>query len=385
MKRSGIKFSIMMIVTAVLLGCGGGSASEDPEARLNELVQQRDEINRQITELRKQLHRDQGNSGEPDRALLVLTRPVHVSRFDHFLEVQGNVESDTNIQVPYRTSGIIEQVLVEEGDKVKKGDLLVRLDSAVLERGLEELESALSLSTTVFERTKRLWDRNIGSEIDYLTAKNEKERLEKQIETQKEQIRLTRIFSPIDGTVDDVISRVGEAAVMGQGAVRIVKLSELTIRAALSETFVGAVKVGDPVSVSFPSLGRKLDLSISAVGRVVDKDNRTFNIEINVPDTETHILPNLTAVLTVNDYSVEQAIVIPTKTLQKTEGQSFVFLAVRDGSAWRAERRFVDKGLYFKNMTEIRRGLEPGEHLVTAGFQNLADGQLLQVRTEDGE
>ena len=168
-------------------------------------------------------------------------------------------------------------------------------------------------------------------------------------------------------------------------AVRIVKLSELTIRAALSESFVGAVKVGDPVSVSFPSMNKTLDLNISAVGRVVDKDNRTFNIEVDVPDTETDILPNLTAVLTINDYSAEDAVVIPTKTLQKTEGQSFVFLAVRNGTVWRAERRFVEKGLYFRNMTEIRDGLKPGEHLVTAGFQNLADGQLLQVRMEDGE
>ena len=210
MKWTAMKFGIMMVFTALLLGCsGGGSSSEDPEARLNELVRQRDEINRQITELRKQLHRDQANNGEGDRALLVLARTIAPGRFDHFLEVQGNVESDTNVQVPYRASGIIEQVLVQEGDKVKKGDLLVRLDAAVLERGLEELESALSLSTTVFERTKRLWDRNIGSEIDYLTAKNEKERLEKQIKTQKEQIRLTRIYAPIDGTVDDVASRVG--------------------------------------------------------------------------------------------------------------------------------------------------------------------------------
>ncbi len=382
MKRMGTEKWIAGVWLLLLVACGG-SRQEDPKSRLEQLVAQRDQIEAEISQLRKELKQNGSNGNGLREIPIVETRIVEPQMFEHFVTVQGSVASDTNILVPYRSSGTIEEVLVQEGDPVRKGQVLARLDSAVMERALEELESRLSLATTIFERTRRLWERNIGSEIDYLTAKNDKERLEKQIEVQKEQIRLATVVSPIDGTVDDVMARVGEAAVSGQPAVHIVKLSDLTVRAAVSENYVSAVKVGNVVQVRFPVLKRETALKITAVGRVVDPNNRTFNVEIDIPENVSDVLPNMTAVLVINDYSNPSALVVPTRVLQKTEDRPFLFKAVGENGDWRAVRAYVKEGLYYGEHTEIEHGLDAGEQLIVDGYQNLADGQKIQLKRTD--
>lgn len=381
--RRGINWAVAVWLM-MLVACGG-SQSDDPRSRLEQLMADRDRIEAEISRLRKELNVKTSNGNGVREIPIVRAARIQSAPFDHYVTVQGSVESDTNILVPYRSSGTIENVLVQEGDQVKKGQVLARLDSAVLERGLEELEGRLTLATTIYERTKRLWERNIGSEIDYLTAKNEKESLEKQIETQKEQIRLATVLSPIDGTVDDVMARVGEAAVSGQPAVRIVKLSDLTIRAAVSENYVSDVKAGNVVQVRFPVLNMDTDMKISAVGRVVDPNNRTFNVEINIPDGITGVLPNMTAVLVINDYSNPSALVVPLRVLQKTEARPFLFTAQKVNGNWKAVRTFVREGLYYGEQVEILEGLDEGDRLIVDGYQNLADGQTIRLKQADGD
>jgi membrane fusion protein (multidrug efflux system) len=236
----------------------------------------------------------------------------------------------------------------------------------------------LALARTIFERQERLWKKNIGSEIEYLQAKNNKEGLEMKLETLREQLNLTKILAPIEGMVDNVLIKEGEMAAAGFGAFRIVQLSLLKITASLAENYIPRVKKGDVVRVLVPVIDREFDQTVGAVSQVIDPDNRTFEIEIQVPRSERDLKPNMLAVITINDYSSPDALVVPQNIVQETGSSKFLFVAVEAGGIWKAERREVKTGESFDNQVEVLTGIQPGEHVITLGFQSLADGQSIQ-------
>jgi membrane fusion protein, multidrug efflux system len=367
------KVVIILILGAVIFSC-----KPDNKTRLEQLKAQRDKINEQIVELETQIN---GSDTQPATKLF----PVNVTeispvRFEHYIEVQGTVDSDNNIAVPAEMAGVVKKIHVQKGDAVRKGQLLAELDGSILEKNIEALKTNLELANTMYERQKRLWEQKIGSEMQYLQVKTQKESLEKQIAALNEQYRMTKITAPIAGTVDQVMIREGEAAAPGFPAIRVVQLSDLKVKGELSEAYITSVKKNDPVTLKLPVIDREIKLKVSAVSQVIDPDNRTFMLEINIPGTEKNIRPNMIAVMVINDYVSENAIVVPQNTIQKTGSEDFIFVAEKnENEQWVARRRVVIPGRSYANRAEILSGLNAGEKIISYGFQNLADGQPIAV------
>jgi RND family efflux transporter MFP subunit len=376
MKKTSSLIICGALLASAIVSCGPGGDA----ARLARLESKRDALNHQIEELKTKMTQE-GSPGQASAETPVAVRIEQIKEtlFQHFITIQGTVESDNNILVPPLSPGQVKRILVQVGGRVSQGQVLVELDAAVLESSIVEVENSLALAKTIYERRQRLWDKKIGSEIEYLQAKNNKEALEKRLATLREQYNMTRITSPIDGTVDEILIKEGEMAAAGFGAVRIVQISRLKVTASLAENYISRVKRGDTVNVNIPVLNKDFEAAIKAVSQVIDPQNRTFQIEIAVPARERDVKPNMLAVLTVNDYAHPNALAVPKNIVQETGAEQFLFVAVEEEGRWTAKKRVVRSGLDFKDLVEIVEGLQDGEFVVTFGFQNIADGQVLSV------
>jgi membrane fusion protein (multidrug efflux system) len=369
------KYLALLGMGLILVACGPGN----DEARLARLEKERDALTEEIERLKQEIAQKARPGVKQEKLMNVEISRVEKGRFQHFVQVQGTVESDNNVLVAPQSSGIVKKIYVSVGNKVTKGLLLAELDGSILESSIAEVENGLKLAETIFERQKRLWDKNIGSEIEFLQAKNNKEGLEKRLATLKEQYKMTKIFAPLSGTVDEIFIKEGEMAVVGMGAVRVVQLSNLKIRVDLSEVYISRIKKNDLVHVNIPVLGREFDLYVDAVSQVIDPQNRTFQIEMKIPNSEGGIKPNMLSVLTINDYTDDEALIVPLNIIQETGQEKFVFVAEQINGDWTARRRSVKTGISYGDRAEVFSGLQEGEYVVTFGYQNLADGQKLAV------
>jgi len=367
------KYAVLLATGLILAACGPPSE----EAQLARLERQRETLTEEIEKLKQEIAQKANPGVRHEKVMSVEVLPVEKGTFRHFIQVQGTVESDNNVLVAPQSSGVVKKIHVQAGNKITKGQLLVELDGAILESSIAEVENGLMLANTIFERQQRLWNKNIGSEIEFLQAKNNKEGLEKKLATLEEQYKMTKIFAPLSGTVDEVLIKEGEMAIAGMGAVRIVQLSNLKIKVDLSEIYISRVKKNDLVHVYMPVVGREFDLRVNAVSQVIDPNNRTFQIEMKIPQSEAGIKPNMLSVLTINDYTNQEALVVPLNIVQETGQEQFIFVAEPIDGDWIARRRSVKTGYSYNDLTEVLSGLQEGEHVVTFGYQNLADGQKL--------
>lgn len=372
------KITIFLFLTILTISCSSG----DKQAQIAKLEAQRDALTEEIEQLKQSIFQENGEI-ENEKIKYVEIIQIEPRIFKHYIKVQGTIESNNNIFTPPQASGIVKKIYVQKGEKVLKGQLLAELDGSIYESTIMELETNMELATTIFERQERLWNKKIGSEIQYLQAKTNKESLGKRLITVNEQYKLTKIFAPISGTVDEVNIKVGEAAAAGIGAIRIVQLSDLKITAVLSENYISQVKKKDSVHVHIPVLDKSLNMTIKAVSQVIDPENRTFNIELKIPENKFSIKPNMLAVLTINDYTNPAAITVPVNIIQRTSNKQFIFVTNEDsefsGEKFEVEMRYVKTGKYYDNLVEITEGLTAGEIVVFFGFQDLADGQIVMV------
>ena len=369
------KYLVLLGMGLILVACG----PRNDEAQLARLERQRDALTEEIEMLKKEIAQKARPGVKQEKLMNVRISQVEKGRFQHFIQVQGTVVSDNNVLIAPQSSGVVKRIHVNAGNKVAKGQLLAELDGSILESSIAEVENGLRLAETIYERQQRLWDKNIGSEIEFLQAKNNKEGLEKRLVTLKEQYKLTKIFTPLSGTVDEVLIKEGEMAVAGLGAIRVVQLSNLKIKVELSEIYISRIKKNDLVHVKIPVIGREFDLRVDAVSQVIDPQNRTFQIEMKIPKSEAGIKPNMLSVLTINDYTNDGALIVPLNIVQETGQEQFVFVAEQLDGGWIARRRAVKTGNSYIDRVEISSGLQEGEHVVTFGYQNLADGQKLAV------
>ncbi|MFO7866609.1 MAG: efflux RND transporter periplasmic adaptor subunit [Candidatus Aminicenantes bacterium] len=377
MKQTVIKTSVILTgILCVLSACGPGNN----QSELEELIKKRDALNEKIARLRTEL------SPEARAERVLAPVPVQImeavpQKFQHFITVQGNVESESNILVSPQAPGLVRTIHVQTGDRVEKGQLLAELDASVIQRSMEELKTGLELARTVYERRARLWEKNIGSEIEYLQSKNNKEALEKKLQTLQEQYQLTLITAPQSGTIDEVMIKEGEMAAGGFGAFRIVKLSRLKVTASLSENHIGRIQPDNIARISVPAAGVEFEQRLQAVSQVIDPGNRTFQIEIRVPRGIENLKPNMLAVVEVNDYTNPKALAVPRNIIRKSGEDTFLFTAEFEGENGSriARRRMVETGKDHQNIIEITNGLNPGEHVIVFGFQNLEDGQKITV------
>ncbi|MCB0282988.1 MAG: efflux RND transporter periplasmic adaptor subunit [Calditrichae bacterium] len=371
-----MKKTIILLVMLILAACG----TDDPQTKLKALEDQRNKINAEIEKLRSEIV---ASGGAPENHKIVNLQTVQPVVFKHFIKAQGTVVSDNNILIPAQASGVVKKIHVKEGEMVSKGQLLAELDGAIYERNIAEIKTNLELATTVYERQKRLWDKKIGSEIQFLQAKTNKESLENRLATVEEQYRLTKIIAPINGQVDQILIKEAESAAAGFGTIRIVKVTDLKIESFLSEKFINQIHLGDIVTVEIPVIAKSFDAKITAVSQVIDAKNRTFPIEIKLSSDLGNIKPNMLTVLTINDYTNPQAISVPLNLVQNSGNENFLFTATKEAGKddlWIVKKSSVKTGMNYDNMVEIYDGIQENDLIVSVGYQNLADGQ--KVKTE---
>jgi RND family efflux transporter MFP subunit len=373
-----MKSNILFITAlAILLAACGGEKKEDLAGKKEELAKlkaEQIENEKQIKTLESEIAKL-----DPKKAAEAKVKPVSIDTlnpetFRHYVELQGTVDAKNNVMVTPKSGGVVVAMYVKEGDFVKAGSVIGKVDNSLLTESLEELKTQLSLANTLYEKQKNLWDQKIGTELQYLQAKNNKESLERRMSTLNTQLSQTNIVSPMAGVVDMVNVKVGEMASPGMGVVRIVNLSNLKVTAKVSDTYAASVKKGDEVIVKFPDLDKEFKARISFVSTAVDPLSRTFTIEANLPSDKS-IKPNMMANVRINDATSKNALTVDQNFVQSTEKGTIVYVAVTEGNKKIAKAREVKTGLSYNGKIEILSGLSAGDQLITLGYQEVSDGQ----------
>jgi len=310
---------------------------------------------------------------------LVSVSVVKDTVFSHYLEVQGNVNTKENLIIYPQFSGILNTVNVVAGQKVSKGQLLGTIDDGGLSQQLAQIETQLALAKTTFERQKRLWDQKIGSEIQYLQAQTNMISQQKAVSQMKAQLAKTRIVAPFSGVIDELITEKGQVVGPGQGLMRIVNLNNMFVSTAVPESYIGKLKVGTVVNVYLASLGKTYVGKIRQVANNINPNNRSFGIEVSVPNAENLLRPNQVAKLKIIDYTNANAVVVPSNVIQVDgNGDQFVFEAtsIKDKMGI-AKKVIVKVGKTSENFTEILGGLEPKTVVVSDGVNTVSEGMKL--------
>ena len=307
---------------------------------------------------------------------------VNPDLFYHYFEVFGTVEADKSINLFPLNSGKVERIHVKAGQKVSQGQLLVSLDTDLMESSLKELETALALAQTVFKKQQKLWiDEQIGSEIQYLQAKNNYDGLAQKLETLKEQMAMSEVRAPFAGTIDEVFAKVGELAAPQLPAVRLVNTSGVYVKADVPESYANRVKVGTPANVAFTSMDFEVAAEVLQVGQFIQAGNRTFSINVSLPADPGSVKPNQMVHVALQDYRNDAALAVPTSLIQQdVEGNDFVFVLQNKGSYSEVAKVFVEAGLSYEGRTEIKSGIEAGAQLVDKGSRSVRTGQRVHVK-----
>jgi RND family efflux transporter MFP subunit len=367
-----------LIYTAVafvfMVSC---SQNTDKKAELEKLKSERDQLNIQIEQLSAEIN-PTGEKAEV-KGVPVSVADAEGCVFNHYIKVQGIVDGDQNIAVSPQMAGLVTAVYVQEGTQVKKGQVMAELDAQVLKQTIEEVKTQLELANNIFEKQSALWDKKIGSEVQYLQAKNSKESLERRLSTVEEQIKMAQIVSPISGTVESVPVRVGQMASPGtpNSIIRVINMNVAKITAEVSEAHSTKIKDGDPAIVSFPDLGKEIETKLNFTSRFIDPTNRTFKVECKISAREIGLRANMIAYLKIKDYSNENAFCIPVTYIQGNKEGKFIFIAKQNGNEWISEKRNIKTGLDYDGTVEVLEGITAGEKIITAGFLNMTEGQKL--------
>ena len=363
---------LILLIPALIVAC----EAPDKSSQLEKLKADRQKIDKQIADLEAEL----GDSltTKSEKVKYVEVKEVNPSKFEHFIEVQGAVDTDQNVMITSQSAGTIERVYVREGDKVKKGQTLFTLDAQILKNSMAEVQTSLDFAKDMFEKQKQLWEQKIGSEVQYLTAKNQKECLERRLATLNEQMDLMRVTSPIDGVVDNLAAKSGELTSPGMPLGRVVNLSDFEIKANVAENYSSNVKNGTPVKLWFPDLKAEMDAEVAYTGNIIDPINRTFNIVIRFSNPEVSIKPNMVCVVKIIDYSAEEALVVPVNSIQKTDLGQYIFVAKEENGRYIADRRKISSEMEYNGAVLVSEGLSPNDKLITFGYQDLTQGQVVE-------
>ena len=311
---------------------------------------------------------------------LVSVATIKDTVFNHYLEVQGSVETKENILVQPEFSGTLTTLNVKAGQRVAKGQILGKIDDAGMSQQLASIENQYALAKTTFERQKNLWDKKIGSEIQFLQAQAQMISAQKSVAQMRAQVAKTVIRAPFSGTIDDVFVERGQVVAPGpQGLMRIVNLSNMFVSTTVPETYIGKLKPGTEVDVFLTSLGKTYKGKVRQVANFINPSNRSFGIEVSVPNPDNLLRPNQVAKLRIIDYTSNKAIVVPTNVVQEDgEHNKFVFIATNvNGKSGVAKKVLVKVGKSSNNVTEILSGLAANDVIITEGVNNIADGMKL--------
>ena len=378
-----LMLALALGITAGLLTSCGEEKAQDPAGRLKELQAEQARIGAEIQKLQKEL-RQSGSKTADNTAANTKTKVVQAltleeSPFRTWVEVQGTVDARQSIEVTAEGMGVVRNIKVKEGQKVTKGQILAELDQTVLLQSIEEIKGQLDFAKQLYTKQSNLWKQNIGSEVQYLNAKNQKESLERRLSTIESQLDMTRIKAPVSGTVDQVYLKLGQSTAMGMPAVRVVNFNDLRVITDLSESYVSRVREGASVDLEFKDLNLSAQGRIAYVARSISALNRTFRAEVPLNNREGLYRPNMIVGMKINDYSTNKAIKIPVNLLQNSDEGTFVMVVRAEGQGLKAARVSVTPGRSNGIETEILQGLQAGDRIITTGYNDLNDGQAITL------
>jgi RND family efflux transporter MFP subunit len=366
---------ILGIITIVVLSCTGNNA-----ARLEKLKKQRADIDEKISTLEKQVN-STGDSLDPAKFRLVGITKVKPDVFRHYIKVQGRLDGDQNVAVYADVPGTIKAIYADVGRKVTRGQVLAQIDDEQLRLQLGNLKTQYNFAAEMYEKQKRLWEQKIGSEVQFLQSQTNKESLEQQISVLEQQIEKFKIKSPVNGTIEESNIKVGSVVSPDprMSAFRVVAFRELTVRADVSESYSASVKKGDKVIVFFPDLNQQIESVVDFVSSYIDPVNRTFEIETNIENGLSGMKANMVAVVNINDYFSENALMIPMNVVMTDLSGSYVYVVKKKDNYYGAFRQPVVIGKTYNGIAEITGGLNDSSKVVTTGFRELVEGEYVRV------
>lgn len=359
-------------ISAILLVVACGKKQTDKKAELDALIKEQVALNEKIKTLRAELEK-KGDIDTKTKRVEVLD--MSTTPFVHYIEVQAKVDGDQNVNVAPQMGGTVKSILVKQGQAVVKGQLLAHLDDAILIQGINELKSQVDFATNLYSKQENLWKQKIGSELQYLSAKNNKESLENKMRTLVEQRNMTDIKSPINGTVDNIAIKEGQAIAPGLPCINVVNLASLKVKGELSEAYIDKVKTGDEVIIKFPDGSNNITARATYVSKVVNPMTRTFTVEVQLEKVPAELRPGMVAILKVVDYKTPSAYVVPVNNIQTDENGNYVLIAMNNSGKAIVAKKAVQTGATYGGMVEIKSGLEAGDKLISKGYQGLNEGE----------
>jgi membrane fusion protein (multidrug efflux system) len=364
-------------ITILFFAFACGSKNADKQTELDNLLKQQNELSTKIDALRSQLEKS-GDSTLAGNIKNVTTVVIATDTFNHFVDVQGKVDANQSINASAQMQGNITAILVKEGDKVKAGQTLAQIDDGVMRQGMNEVKTQLDFVTNIYNKQKALWDQQIGSEIQFLTAKNNMESLSRKYETMREQWSMTQIKSPINGTIDQVDIKIGQSIMPGMPCIHVVNLSGLKVKAEVAESYIAKINKGDKTIISVPDIGLNFESKVSYASTVVNPINRTFIVEVALPKADERLRPNMVSIMRLIDYTNINAVTVPINVIQKAQEGNFVLITEQKDGKLVVAKKDITVGLTYRGIAEITSGLSVGDEVITVGYQDVNIGETVK-------
>jgi RND family efflux transporter MFP subunit len=361
---------IYISIASLMMACG----APDKKAELEKLKKQKSELESKITTLEEDLAKS--DTTKKEKSTEVVAVALTPQTFRTFIEIQGRIDADENVALSTEMPGTLTKINVKVGDQVSKGQVLAETDDRALQQQIQDLQTNLDLAKQVYERQKNLWNQKIGTEIQYLQAKTTKESLENKLGSMQEQVRMSKIISPINGTVDMVNVKVGQSVMPGLNAITVINFSNLKVKADVAESYANRIKTGNEVQILFPDTKDSVTAKVTYASRAISTLSRTFNVEVNL-DNSKEYHPNMVAKLRINDFqSAAPEIVVPVKYIQRGTTNNYVLVAENN----RAVKKVIKTNREYNGLIEVTEGLKAGDMLITAGYDVLNDGDLITLK-----
>lgn len=363
-----------------LIACGDNSTLDQKKKELEKLKQEEKTVQGKIKTLEAEIAK-LDTSKKVDEDLEIAVMPVKSELFKTYIDIQGRVDADENVSLSTQMPGVITRINVKPGDQVSKGQVLAETDINALMQQISDLETNLALAKQAFTKQQNLWKQNIGTEMQFLQAKTTKESLEKKMNAMNEQVRMSKIISPISGTVDAVNIKIAQMVAPGMGAINVVNFNNLKVKADLAETYSSRVKNGNTVQIYFPDINDSITAKINYAARAINPMTRTFTVEVILP-ANAKFHPNMVAKLKINDYqSAKPVITVPVKYIQKNNNESFVL--VEENNV--AVKKIITIAKEYNGIAELKNGLIEGDKVITEGYDLINAGDKIKVKSTDNE
>ncbi len=368
-------FFIIATVALIFAGCNNQQSETQIRKKISHYKTRIAKYQAKVKELEKRLPENQ-----EARKILVNVMKVEPKQFTHYLKVPANIEAINFAYVSPKANGEVKRILVKEGDYVKKGQVLLELDDELIKNNISRLETQLELADSLYQKQKKLYEQGIGSEVQYLQAKSQKESLEKNLEGLRTQLQYTKVTAPFDGIVDQINIKVGEIASPAMRPIYLINLDKMKATANLAEKYLPYVHKGLPITLTFdvyPDI--KIKTKVSYVGNFIDPMTKTFRIEAQFNNPDRKIKPNMTAQVRFDQLKENNVIVIPTKILSQDTKGWYIYIVSQNGDKYYANKRYLTLGQMTATQAVVLSGLRAGELIITDGYNMVRDGTLVKI------